>query len=167
MAKIPTPIRGPAISAFDPWAPSAGRMRQLLADDERARQAQTRVHAPLRFRAIDEKELWGDLADTFHLVYVFSPNGDPLRETLAEHHFDGVYLGDRKIGFISEEFRSQMLEIWKVKYLAMARMRLVIAGIPTELQLQHFLNDGDSPDIPIPVYVGYLNKIREMARAGK
>jgi hypothetical protein len=138
-----------------------------LTDDERARQAQARVDAPLRFQAIEEKELWGDLADTFHLVYVFSPSGDPLRKTLAEHHFDGVYLGDRKIGFISEEFRSQMLEIWKVKYLAIARMRLVIAGIPTELQLQHFLNDGDSPDIPIPVYVGYLNKIRAMARAGK
>jgi len=39
MAKISTPIRGPAISAFDPWAPSAGRMRQLLTDDERARLA--------------------------------------------------------------------------------------------------------------------------------
>jgi len=51
-----------------------------------------------------------------------------------------------------------------VKYLQIARFRLVITGIPTEIQLEHFLNDGDSPDIPIPVYVGYLNKIREMAR---
>src|SRR5215471_5055788 len=138
-----------------------------LADNERARHAQERVSAPFRFRASGEKELWGDLADTFHLVYVFSPKGDPLRNTLAEHHFDGVYLGDRTMGFISEEFRSQMLEIWKVKYLEIARLRLVITGIPTEIQLEHFLNDGDSPDIPIPVYVGYLNKIREMARAGK
>jgi len=39
MANTPTPIRGPAISAFDPWAPSAGRMRQLLTDDERSRLA--------------------------------------------------------------------------------------------------------------------------------
>ena len=138
-----------------------------LADNERARHAQERVSAPFRFRAIGEKELWGDLADTFHLVYVFSPKGDPLRNTLAEHHFDGVYLGDRTMGFISEEFRSQMLEIWKVKYLEIARLRLVITGIPTEIQLEHFLNDGDSPDIPIPVYVGYLNKIREMARTRK
>jgi hypothetical protein len=34
-----------------------------------------------------------------------------------------------------------------------------------EIRLEHFLNDGDSPDIPIPVYVGYLNQIRDMARA--
>ena len=135
-----------------------------LTDDERARQAQERGSAPFRFQGIEEKELWGDLADTFHLVYVFSPQADPLRKTLAEHHFDGVYLGGRMMGFISEEFRSQMLEIWKVKYLQIARFRLVITGIPTEIQLEHFLNDGDSPDIPIPVYVGYLNKIREMAR---
>ena len=31
------------------------------------------------------------------------------------------------------------------------------------VRLDHFLNDGDSPDIPIPIYVGYLNRIREMA----
>jgi len=31
--------------------------------------------------------------------------------------------------------------------------------------LEHFLNDGDSPDIPIPVYVGYLNEIRQMAKS--
>lgn len=136
-----------------------------VADYERARQAQQRASAPFRFGAIVEKELWGDLADTFHLVYAFSPNGDPLRKALAEHHFDGVYLGDRKMGFISEEFRSQMLEIWKVKYLEIERLRLVITGIPMVVQLEHFLNDGDSPDIPIPVYVEYLNKIREMARA--
>ena len=69
------------------------------------------------------------------------------------------------MGFISEEFRSQMLEIWKVKYLQMSRFREVISLIPPEIRLEHFLNDGDSPDIPIPVYVGYLNQIREMARA--
>jgi len=136
-----------------------------LKDEEHARQAQQRVGDPFRFRAIEEKELWGDLADTFHLVYVFSPDGDPLRRLLAEHHFDGIYLGDRKMGFISEEFRSEMLEIWRVKYLQMPRLREVIAGIPMEIRLEHFLNDGDSPDIPIPVYVGYLNRIREMAKS--
>jgi CRP-like cAMP-binding protein len=41
MAKIPTPIRGrgPTICALDPWAPSAGRIHQLLSDDERTRLA--------------------------------------------------------------------------------------------------------------------------------
>jgi hypothetical protein len=82
---------------------------------------------------------------------------------MAEHHFDGIYLGERKVGFISEEFRSLMLEIWYVKYLKMARFREVIASIPTEIRLEHFLNDGDSPDIPIPIYVGYLNQMRELA----
>jgi hypothetical protein len=31
------------------------------------------------------------------------------------------------------------------------------------IYLDHFLNDGDSPDIPIPIYVGFLNQIRELA----
>ena len=34
-------------------------------------------------------------------------------------------LGDRRMGFISEEFRSLMLEIWRVKYLQMPRFREV------------------------------------------
>ena len=118
-----------------------------------------------RFSAYEEKVLWGDLADLFHLVYIFSPPDDPIRKTLAAQHFDGIYLGDRKMGFISEEFRALMLEIWKVKYLEMPRFGEVIRSIPMEIRLSHFLNDGDSPDIPIPIYVEYLNQIREMARA--
>lgn len=41
MPKIPTTWsgEGPAIRALDPWTPSAGRMSQLLTDDERARVA--------------------------------------------------------------------------------------------------------------------------------
>ena len=35
------------------------------------------------------------------------------------------------------------------------------------MRLDHFLNDGDSPDIPIPVYVSYLNEIRELALAAQ
>jgi hypothetical protein len=58
-----------------------------------------------------------------------------------------------------------MLEIWKVKYLEMPRFREVIRLIPLDIRLEHFLNDGESPDIPIPVYVGYLNQIRDLARA--
>ena len=137
--------------------------RQHVEDGERARAVQQRGAASFRFTAFEEKVLWGDLADVFHLVYAFSPEEDPMRRVLAAKHFDGIYLGERKMGFISEEFRSLMLEIWKVKYLKMARFREVIAGIPTEIRLSHFLNDGDSPDIPIPVYVEYLNEIRREA----
>jgi hypothetical protein len=133
--------------------------------DERARVAQQRTSTAFRFTAFEEKVLWGDLADVFHLVYHFSPNDDPIRATLAKYHFDGVYLNDRKMPFISEEYRSLMLEIWKVKYLKMTRFREVISSIPLEIRLSHFLNDGDSPDIPIPIYVGYLNQIRLLARA--
>ena len=139
--------------------------RHGLRVDERSRQAQRRLDQSFRFSAFEEKVLWGDLADLFHLVYHFSPSDDSIRATLAAHHFDGIYLGDRKIGFISEDFRSLMLEIWKVKYLQNPRFRELIASIPMEIRLEHFLNDGDSPDIPIPIYVGYLNQIREMARA--
>jgi len=139
--------------------------RHGLRVDERSRQAQRRLDQSFRFSAFEEKVLWGDLADLFHLVYHFSPADDSIRATLAAHHFDGIYLGDRKIGFISEDFRSLMLEIWKVKYLQNPRFRELIASIPMEIRLEHFLNDGDSPDIPIPIYVGYLNQIREMARA--
>jgi len=138
-----------------------------LQANEHPRTVQQGGENAFRFSAFEEKILWGDLADLFHLIYVFSPEGDPMRKVLAEKHFDGVYLGERRMGFISEEFRLLMLEIWKVKYLEMARFQEVISQIPLEIRLEHFLNDGDSPDIPIPVYVGYLNQIREMARTGK
>jgi len=141
--------------------------RHGLKPGDRARSAQQRGEIAFRFSAFEEKSLWGDLADLLHLVYLFSPADDSIRKALAEHHFDGIYLGDRKMGFISEEFRSEMLDIWKVKFLQMPRFREVIAGIPMEIRLEHFLNDGDSPDIPIPVYVGYLNRIRELARERK
>ena len=135
----------------------------LLAND-RARVVQQRGATPFRFSAFEEKILWGDLADLFHLVYAFSTSDDPLRKKLTERHFDAIYLGDKRMGFISEEFRSLMLEIWRVKYLLM-RFGEVIRSIPMEIRLEHFLNDGDSPDIPIPIYVGYLNQIRDLARA--
>jgi hypothetical protein len=141
--------------------------RQGVGARDRARAVQQRGAVAFRFSAYEEKVLWGDLADLFHLVYVFSLEGDPVRKTLEAQHFDGIYLGERKMGFISEEFRSLMLEIWKVKYVRMARFGEVIRSIPIEIRLSHFLNDGDSPDIPIPVYVEYLNQIREMARAAK
>jgi hypothetical protein len=160
-----------------------------LRPSDHVRLTQQRGDRPFRFTAFEEKVLWGDLADLFHLVYTFSPPDDPLRKTLADHHFDGIYLGyqkmgyqkmgdhktgdhsmsnqkigERRIGFISEEFRSLMLEIWKVKFLQMPRFREVISSIPIEIRLSHFLNDGDSPDIPIPIYVEYLNQMRDLAR---
>jgi len=135
-----------------------------LHANDGARAVQQRGIAPFRFTAFEEKILWGDLADLFHLVYAFSPENDPLRNELRSRHFDGIYLENRKIGFISEDFRSLMLEIWRVKYLKMPRFREIISSIPMEIRLAHFLNDGDSPDIPIPVYVEYLNQIRDLAR---
>jgi hypothetical protein len=139
--------------------------RRALSASDHARSIQQRGAASFRFSAFEEKVLWGDLADVFHLVYTFSQPDDPIRKALGARHFDAVYLGERRMGFISEEFRSLMLEIWRVKYLKMARFREVISLIPMEIRLSHFLNDGDSPDIPIPVYVAYLNQIRELARA--
>jgi hypothetical protein len=150
--------------------------RHNLSSGDRARLVQQRSGAPFRFTAFEEKVLWGDLADVFHLVYTFSPPDDPLRRALADKHFDGIYLhvggqqeddhsGDRKMPFISEEYRSLMFEIWKVKYLQMPRFGEVIASIPVEIHLSHFLNDGDSPDIPIPIYIDYLNQIRTLAIA--
>jgi hypothetical protein len=139
--------------------------RHALSVREHAREVQQRGAPPFRFSAFEEKVLWGDLADMFHLLYTLSLPEDPIRKALGAQHFDAVYLGDRRMGFISEEFRSLMLEIWRVKYLKMERFREVINSIPMEIRLSHFLNDGDSPDIPIPVYVGYLNEIRELARA--
>jgi hypothetical protein len=138
--------------------------QQNVHPEDRVRDLQQRHGASIQFTAFEEKVLWGDLADLFHLVYLFSPDDDPIRKTLALEHFDGIYLGEQKMGFISEEFRALMLEIWKVKYLEMPRFREVIANIPKEIRLEHFLNDGDSPDIPIPIYVEYLNRIRDMAR---
>jgi hypothetical protein len=135
-----------------------------LHPSDRSRLTQQRVNAPFRFTAFEEKVLWGDLADLFHLVYTFAPPNDPIRKTLTDHHFDGIYLGERRMGFISEDFRSLMLEIWKMKYLQTPRFREVIGSIPIEIRLSHFLNDGDSPDIPIPIYVEYLNQIRDLAR---
>lgn len=138
-----------------------------LRPGDRARLTQHRGDTAFRFSAFEEKILWGDLADLFHLVYIFAPADDPLRKQLADHHFDAIYLGERRMGFVSGEFRSLMLEIWRVKYLQMTRFREVISSIPLEIRLSHFLNDGDSPDIPIPVYVEYLNQIRELARAAR
>jgi hypothetical protein len=135
-----------------------------LHPDDHARQAQQRGATPFRFSAFEEKVLWGDLADLFHLVYTFSHLEDPLRQTLEKFHFGAIYLGERQMAFISEDFRSLMLEIWHVKFLATPRFREVIRLIPMEIKLSHFLNDGDSPDIPIPIYLDYLNQIRDLAR---
>jgi hypothetical protein len=129
---------------------------------EAAREAQQRRGRKFRFTALQEKILWGDVADTLHLVSFFDQGALPA---LLRLRFDAVYLGERRLGFISPEFRALMLEIWRTKFLKMPRFGEVIRGIPRTVRLDHFLNDGDSPDIPIPVYVSYLNEIRELALA--
>ena len=133
-----------------------------LPQQEGAREAQQRRGQKFRFTALQEKILWGDLADMLHLVWFFDRSALPALERLR---FDAVYLGERRLGFISPEFRALMLEIWRVKFLQMPRFREVIRSIPRTVKLDHFLNDGDSPDIPIPVYVDYLNEIRDLALA--
>jgi hypothetical protein len=133
-----------------------------LPQQEGAREAQQRRGQKFRFTALQEKILWGDVADMLHLVWFFDRSALPALERLR---FDAVYLGERRLGFISPEFRALMLEIWRVKFLQMPRFREVIRSIPRTVKLDHFLNDGDSPDIPIPVYVGYLNEIRYLALA--
>ena len=144
---------------------------------QRAREAQQRRDRPagasLVFTAVDEKVLWGDLADVLHLIVAFGdrptaralPSLAKVRASLAARHFDAVYLdgyAGGRIGFLSSEFQALMLEIWKTKFLKMPRLNEVIRST-VGVRLDHFLNDGDSPDIPIPIYVGYLNRIREMA----
>jgi hypothetical protein len=129
--------------------------------------------APLAFTPFQEKVLWGDLADVFHLVVAFA--GRPgvaapaavtaARDALIARRFDAVYLtgyGSGRMPFLSPEFQALMLEIWKVKYLQMPRFGDVIRSTAGK-RLDHFLNDGDSPDIPIPIYVEQLNRIRDMA----
>ena len=116
--------------------------------------------------------LWGDLADVFHLVVAFAggraaapPPVAAMREALVADRFDAIYLAGYaggRVGFLSEDFQALMLEIWKVKFLQLPRLNAVIRST-AGVHLDHFLNDGDSPDIPIPVYVGQLNRIREMA----
>ena len=59
------------LTSFDRDLQSAGQ------PDEPARRAQQRVgRGPgeaVRFTALQEKVLWGDLADVFHLIVAFSP----------------------------------------------------------------------------------------------
>jgi hypothetical protein len=151
--------------------------QMIAGGNSSARQVQQRDDTRsggIRFSALQEKVLWGDLADVFHLIYFFTGSDSghlefegmkQLREALVRYHFDAIYLegyGTGKVGFISPEFRQLMLEIWKVKYLEMKRFGDVIRSTKG-VYLDHFLNDGDSPDIPIPIYVGFLNQIREMA----
>ena len=135
-----------------------------LPPSEGAREAQQRRGRKFRFTALQEKILWGDVAEILHLIWFFDRSALPV---LARLRFDAVYLGDRRMGFISPEFRGLMLEIWRTKFLEMPRFGDVIRRVPRTVRLDHFLNDGDSPDIPIPVYVGYLNEIRELALAAK
>lgn len=152
-------------------------LARVASPAERARTAQQRGDrgpgTTPRFASVDEKVLWGDLADVLHLVVVFGDRPvsrgiawlPDVRRALVARRFDAIYLdgyGGGRFGFLSPEFQGLMLEIWKRKYLANPRLNEVIRSTVGR-RLDHFLDDGDSPDIPIPIYVGYLNRIREMA----
>ena len=158
---------------FDRELQSAG------SPDESARRAQQRVERgpgqAVRFTSLQEKVLWGDIADVFHLIVAFSPRlGESLpsdvrgvQTTLVAHGFGTITLDGYAGGafpFLSSTFQDLMLEIWKVKYLQMPRFGDVIRSTVGR-RLDHFLDDGDSPDIPIPVYVAQLNRIRDLALA--
>jgi hypothetical protein len=150
--------------------------KYAITGREQVRELQQRDPAKLRFTALQEKILWGNLADLFHLLYYFATLDagrfrtaelNPLLETLVELHFDGVYLdgyGDGKMNFISREFQQLMLEIWKVKFLRLSRFGEVIRST-RGVKLDHYLNDSDAPDIPLAIYVGFLNRIRDLALA--
>jgi hypothetical protein len=147
--------------------------------DESAREAQQRVGRgpgePVRFTALQEKILWGDVADVFHLIVAFSaragnslsPDVAIVRDALLARGFGTITLtgyGGGRFPFLSRTYQDLMLEIWKVKYLQIPRFREVIRSTAGR-RLDHFLDDGDSPDIPIPVYVAQLNRVRALAMA--
>ena len=138
--------------------------RQGMSPGSRVRHLQQRQEAPFRFTALEEKVLWGDLADLFHLVYIFSTEEDPIRKTMAASHFDGIYLGQQKMGFISEEFRSLMLQIWKVKYLQMPRFREVIASIPMETRPTFQFRFMSAISIKSGTWLGSKNKTPDLLR---
>lgn len=161
----------------EPLAQFRSELARVARPGERAREAQQRgarrQGETVRFTAFQEKVLWGDLADVFHLVVSFSsgahtltsPDAMRLREALVARHFDAVTLPGYAAGrfpFLSSTFQALMLEIWKVKYLEMPRLGEILRSTAA-VRLDHFLDDGDSPDIPIPVYVDYLNRIRTLA----
>jgi hypothetical protein len=148
---------------------------QLAPHAERSgtsvRRLQQRDAGNPRFTALEEKILWGDLADVAHLIHFFSriDNGrfrhaaaGRVLEALSRHRFDAIYLPGREMAFIGPEFQQLMLEIWKVKFLEIERLREMIRSTHGS-RLLHFLNDGSSPDIPVPLYEAMLDEIREMA----
>ena len=57
--------------------------QNVNATELHARAIQQRGATPFRFSAFEEKVLWGNMADLFHLAYTFSANDDPIRKTLA------------------------------------------------------------------------------------
>lgn len=166
-------LQAERVASFDRELQSAG------PTDEPARRAQQRVgRGPgeaVRFTALQEKILWGDLADVFHLIVAYSARPGALlpsdaartRDSLAGHGFGTITVegyGGGAFPFLSSTYQDLMLEIWKVKYLQMPRFGEVIRSTAGR-RLDHFLDDGDSPDIPIPVYVNQLNRIRALALA--
>ncbi len=66
-AKTSIQIHGPAIRGADPWAASAGKMRQLLSEEERARLAV--LASIVRFKKGEEIYREGQRADAvFNII---------------------------------------------------------------------------------------------------
>src|ERR1035438_3239354 len=79
-AKIPNNTHGPAIRGVDPWAPSAGKMRQFLSAEERTRLAV--LSSIVRLNKGEEIYREGQHADAvFNIItgvvkaYKTAPNG--------------------------------------------------------------------------------------------
>ena len=119
--------------------------------------------------------LWGDLADVLHLIVASSPTGRraaaspdvaTVRDALVGQRFDAIYL----TGYAGGRVRFPVRGVpgadagdLEGQVPAASRGSSDVIRSTAGVRLDHFLNDGDSPDIPIPIYVGYLNRIREMA----
>jgi len=98
-AKISTNTHGPAIRGVDPWAPSAGKMRQLLSEEERARLAV--LASIVRFNKGEEIYRKGQRADAiFNIItgvvktYQTAPDGS--------EHIAGFLFPDDMFGLAEE-----------------------------------------------------------------
>jgi hypothetical protein len=76
--------RGPAISALDPWACSAGRMHQLLTNDERAQLA---VMSSIALMKVALDEAWNRLPPKLQATM--------LKTSLAERILKSAAAGER------------------------------------------------------------------------
>lgn len=100
MAKSSTVMgrQGPAIRAIDPWASSAGRMQQLLTDEERARLAVIASIVRFKKRAVIYRE--GDRDAIFNVISGVAPAYKKAPD--GSEHITAFLLPDDLLG-LSEE----------------------------------------------------------------